>query len=45
MAAALRYGIVNIRRTKKNKLFELTGNLTVEDALAVAQSVVPYCGP
>jgi hypothetical protein len=42
MVAELRYGIVNIRWTKESKLFELTCNLPVEEALSVAQSVVPY---
>lgn len=42
MVAELRYGIVNVKWTKENKLFELTCNLPVEDALSVAQSVVPY---
>ena len=42
MAAELRYGIVNVRWTKENKLFDLTCNLTVAEALSVAQSVVSY---
>ena len=42
MVAELRYGIVNIRWTKESKLFELTCNLPVEEALSVAQSVSPY---
>jgi hypothetical protein len=42
MVAELRYGIVNVRWTKENKLFELTCNLPVEEALSTAQSVDPY---
>ena len=42
MVAELRYGIVSVRWTRDSKLFELTGNLTVEEALSVAQSVVSY---
>ncbi|NLL22023.1 MAG: hypothetical protein GX263_09850 [Firmicutes bacterium] len=42
MVAELRYGIVNVRWTKENKLFELTCNLPVEEALSTAQSVNPY---
>ena len=42
MIAELRYGIVNARWTKENKLFELTCNLPVEEALSTAQSVDPY---
>jgi hypothetical protein len=42
MVAELRYGIVNVRWTKENKLFELTCDLPVEEALSTAQSVDPY---
>ena len=42
MIAELRYGIVNVRWTKENKLFELTCNLPVEEALSTVQSVDPY---
>lgn len=42
MVAELRYGIVNIRWTKESKPFGLTCNLTVEEALSVAQAVVSY---
>lgn len=45
MAALCRYGIVNVRWTAENKLFDLTGNLTVEEALAVAQSVAALPDP
>jgi hypothetical protein len=42
MVAELRYGIISVRWTKENKLFELTCNLPVEEALSTAQSVDPY---
>ncbi len=42
MVAELRYGLVTVRWLKDNKNFELTCNLSVEDALTVAQSVSPY---
>lgn len=42
MVAELRYGIANVRWTKENKLFELTCNLPVEEALSTAQSVDLY---
>lgn len=37
-----RYGIVGVKWNKEQKLFELTSNLPVEDALEMARSVAPY---
>jgi hypothetical protein len=42
MAAELRYGIVKVTWMKDDMLFELTGNMTVEEALLLARSVEPY---
>jgi hypothetical protein len=42
MVAELRYGMVDIKWSKDKKLFDMTSNLTVEEALSVAQSVSPY---
>jgi len=42
MVAELRYGIVNVNWVKNNKLFELTCNLTVDEALLLAQCIEPY---
>ena len=42
MVTEHRYGIVGVKWNKEHKLFELTSNLPVEDALALARSVAPY---
>ncbi len=42
MVTEHRYGIVGVNWNKDHKLFDLTSNLPVEEALAVAQSVQPY---
>lgn len=42
MVTEHRYGIVGVKWNKEHKLFELTSNLSVEDALALARSVAPY---
>ncbi|NLX91479.1 MAG: hypothetical protein GXZ07_07810 [Firmicutes bacterium] len=42
MTAKLRYGLVNVKWSNKEKLFDLMCNLSVEEALAVAQSLEPY---
>jgi len=42
MVAELRYGLVNINWNKDNKLFELTCNITVDEALLLAQFIEPY---
>lgn len=40
-----RYGVVSVNWNKEHKLFELTSNLPVEDALAIARSVEPHTHP
>jgi len=42
MTAELRYGIVNVKWCDNNKLFDLTGNLSVDEALSIARSLEPY---
>ena len=42
MVAEYRYGIVGVKWNKERKFFELTSNLPVDEALALAQSVQPY---
>lgn len=42
MTAKLRYGLVNVKWSNNEKLFDLMCNLSVEEALAVAQSLEPY---
>ena len=41
MTAKLRYGLVNVKWSNNEKLFDLMCNLSVEEALAVAQSLEP----
>ena len=42
MVAEYRYGIVGVKWNKERKFFELTSNLPVDEALALAQSVQQY---
>ncbi len=42
MVAEYRYGIVGIKWNKEHKFFELTSNLSAEEALGLAHSVAPY---
>ncbi len=42
MTAKLRYGIVNVKWSNNEKLFDLMCNLSVEEALSVARSLEPY---
>ncbi len=42
MTAELRYGIVNVKWCDNDKLFDLTGNLSVDEALSIARSLEPY---
>jgi len=42
LVAEHRYGIVTVKWTKDNKIFDMTSNLTVDESLSVAQSVGPY---
>ena len=42
MVVEHRYGLVGVKWMKDGYYFDLDGNLTVEDALLIAQSVQPY---
>ncbi len=42
MVAKYRYGIVGVKWNKERKFFELTSNLPVDEALALARSVAPH---
>ena len=42
MVAEYRYGIVGVKWNKERKFFESTSNLSVEESLGFARSVVPY---